>query len=669
MAKAKKQINPQNQSLENIPRIIINDSGAILHATAGLKNLANLKNTMPSLMEDVFSFLEPDEAFGRDGPRFFMNTPDSNGDDATYKRDSWVSQIIAGTHMIRLHHNETDYPFRFDWIDGPDQKKILIASLSDMSGQSLSSPPPSPDILKELGIGLDTKKPKPKKRKSRPVAVRNADLKHFLNMSHEAMIILDMDGNMARSNQTFTDILGYEDKNVQQDNFLNIVHPDDRHPVRRTLQSLQSHIDGRETMQHSPVVDFEARMICNSGGTRWMEWRLKVNDTKIYAVGSDVTEIKLHENTLTNREMQLSQAEAIGHMGHWHWVVGDDMIQWSDEIFRIFGVEKDDFDPSLDSLTKAVHKRDIGRVLQAFQRAVIEQNDYDMEFSIRRPDGEVRFIRCEGRCQENGDGEVVALYGIMQDITERTLYESDLKHAKDSAERAYAAKSQFLANMSHELRTPLNAIIGFSEMMQRQLLGPVGNERYLDYITGIRESGEHLLDLISDILDMSKIEAGKYELDLEEVNITKIIRLAMHMMEGRALDSSIKLDSSALDNLEITLMADRRAIMQVMLNLLSNAIKFTHDGGKVTLECEDKGTMVAIKVQDTGIGIPANKLQSITRPFEQVSSSYAREHEGSGLGLAITKELVELHGGNLVIESQVGAGTCVTVRLPQKSKK
>ncbi|MGB1077658.1 MAG: sensor histidine kinase, partial [Bdellovibrionales bacterium] len=209
----------------------------------------------------------------------------------------------------------------------------------------------------------------------------------------------------------------------------------------------------------------------------------------------------------------------------------------------------------------------------------------------------------------------------------------------------------------------LNAIIGFSEMMQRQLLGPIGTEKYLDYIKGIRESGEHLLDLISDILDMSKIEAGKYELVTEQVNISKVIQLSVHMMEGRALDNTIKLET-ILESEDITITADRRAIMQVLLNLLSNAVKFTKENGAVSVSCKKVSKGVEIVVKDNGIGIPAMKLNSITNPFEQVSNQYTRDHDGSGLGLAITKELVELHGGQMSIESKVDVGTSVKITLP-----
>jgi two-component system, cell cycle sensor histidine kinase PleC len=202
-------------------------------------------------------------------------------------------------------------------------------------------------------------------------------------------------------------------------------------------------------------------------------------------------------------------------------------------------------------------------------------------------------------------------------------------------------------------------------MIQRQLLGPMGNARYLDYIGGIRQSGEHLLDLINDILDMSKIEVGKYELYVEELNIGKIIRLAIHMVEGRAHESQVKLVADDIPD-DVQIMADRRALMQILLNLMSNAVKFTKPGGTVDVRCFRELGGVALVVSDTGIGIPKEKLNLVTLPFEQVSSEFTRNHEGSGLGLAITKDLIELHGGTLDIDSEVGVGTIVTVLLPDR---
>lgn len=374
-----------------------------------------------------------------------------------------------------------------------------------------------------------------------------------------------------------------------------------------------------------------------------------------------------YRTTLTRQRKRLSEAEAIANIGQWHWRIGQDSLAFSDQLYVIFGLDADSFSPTLKNITDMIHKDDADRMMQVFQRAIIEQQNYDMDFRINTLTDETRYIRCEGRCQTDREGDVIALYGIMQDVTETRQREIDLRNAKDTAERAYAAKSQFLANMSHELRTPLNAVIGFSEMMERQLLGPIGTEKYLEYIKGIRESGEHLLDLISDILDMSKIEAGKYELALEQFNIAKTIRLAAHMIEGRALDNAIKINMH-INNEDLKIVADRRAVMQMVLNLLSNAVKFSKQNGTINVTLTEHKESLTICVEDNGIGIPANKLANITMPFEQAQVDYKKEYEGTGLGLSITKELSESHGGSLDIQSTLDVGTSVTIRLPYKAQ-
>ncbi len=204
-------------------------------------------------------------------------------------------------------------------------------------------------------------------------------------------------------------------------------------------------------------------------------------------------------------------------------------------------------------------------------------------------------------------------------------------------------------------------------MMQSQLLGPVNNSRYLGYIGDIQRAGRHLLDLINDILDMSKIEVGKYELHVEEINVGKLISLALNMVEGHAHEAQVKLVTDDLP-MDVHLMADRRALMQVLLNLLSNAIKFTKPGGAVEVKCLRELGGVALVVSDTGIGIPQDKIKIVTLPFEQVDSELNRRYEGSGLGLAITKDLIELHGGTLEIDSEVGVGTTVTGIAPGKEQ-
>ncbi|MAH05492.1 MAG: PAS domain-containing sensor histidine kinase [Alphaproteobacteria bacterium] len=493
------------------------------------------------------------------------------------------------------------------------------------------------------------------------------DISIFLNMSHELMAIIRPDGRVRDINHTIQRNLGYTTKQLEAINFIDLIHPEDRAHVHTILRSILNESADEENgiATHGEIIFFETRITARDGETLWTEWKVQNTESGLYTVGRDMTDAKRHEDELIRHQTQLSEAQEIGQMGHWRWDIGQNSISWSDELYRIFGVSQDKFCPSLDSVNSLLQRRDVGRMMQAFQRAMIEKNNYEMEFAIILPNKQERSLKLQGRCEMDNHGDVCALFGVIQDVTERTNYERDLRNAKESAERAYAAKSQFLANMSHELRTPLNAIIGFSEMIQRQLLGPIGTEKYLDYIVGIRESGEHLLDLISDILDMSKMEAGKYELDLEDLNIAKIVRLAVHMMEGKASDAGVKMQLNINDE-DASLQADRRAILQVMLNLLSNAVKFTEEDGEIHVACEADAEYIRIVVSDTGIGIPADKINDITNPFEQAAAHDTRSHEGSGLGLAITKELIELHNGALRIESEYGQGTTVSFTIPVK---
>ena len=238
---------------------------------------------------------------------------------------------------------------------------------------------------------------------------------------------------------------------------------------------------------------------------------------------------------------------------------------------------------------------------------------------------------------------------------------------KNRAEEANQTKSKFLANMSHELRTPLNAIIGFSEIMGRGMFGTLGSEKYEEYCHDILTSGRYLLEVINDILDMSKIEAGRMQLDMEPLDLSKTLAESMRVVSGRAEDKNLLLDADIEGTLSVV--ADRRAIKQIMVNLLSNAVKFTPDGGKVVVRSRMRKDFVHLMIADTGIGIAPQSLMRLGRPFEQVESQLTKTYHGSGLGLAIAKSLTNLHGGSMRLRSRLGAGTVVCVSLPRDARK
>jgi signal transduction histidine kinase len=238
-----------------------------------------------------------------------------------------------------------------------------------------------------------------------------------------------------------------------------------------------------------------------------------------------------------------------------------------------------------------------------------------------------------------------------------------MKAAKEAAETADLAKSEFLANISHELRTPLNAVLGFSEIMINEGYGPIGNERYRAYARDIHDSGTHLLQIINDILDLSKASAGKLELiedwfDAREM-VNSVCRLIQPSIDQGILSLSVNMPPGS-----IPLYADERMAKQMLLNLLSNACKFTPPHGRIECSVSIDDAAIRFAVTDTGIGIPAEDLEQVLRPFVQVESSLSRRHEGTGLGLALVKMMAELHGGRLHLESEVGRGTTATVALP-----
>lgn len=261
---------------------------------------------------------------------------------------------------------------------------------------------------------------------------------------------------------------------------------------------------------------------------------------------------------------------------------------------------------------------------------------------------------------------IADLRGSQQALERQTDLLAELagKYAEEKtrAEEANQAKSKFLANMSHELRTPLNAIIGFSEIMEAAMFGPLGAKKYSEYCRDIRESGEYLLDVINDILDMSRIEAGRIRLDLEDVELDRVLADCMRVVSRRAEDKRLRLTAQVAEGIHFR--ADQRSVKQIALNLLSNAVKFTPEGGHVNVRGRVRGGAVTIAIEDDGIGIAWDALRKLGRPFEQVESQLTKKHQGSGLGLAIAKSLTELHGGRMRIRSTLGAGTTVVVRLP-----
>lgn len=322
-----------------------------------------------------------------------------------------------------------------------------------------------------------------------------------------------------------------------------------------------------------------------------------------------------------------------------------------------------------DGLFERVHVADRPAYLTALSQCSASGEPVTVEFRVRHQDisGPERYRWVEMRCQPlqaaRGGAFPPSVLAGTRDISLRKAQEDELTRARDEAESASRAKTQFLANMSHELRTPLNAVIGFSEILNRELFGALGEQRYRDYARMIHESGEHLLHVVNDILDMSKIEAGKLKLVKEPFDVTSLIASCTEVMRHAADAKRLSLVTD-VEPVMLELVADKRACKQMLLNVISNAIKFTDPGGSVRVTAREENGMVELIVADNGIGIAEQDLPKLGNPFVQADNAYNRSHDGAGLGLSVVKGLARLHGGRLEIASKLGQGTTTTILLP-----
>ncbi|WP_231848959.1 sensor histidine kinase [Paramagnetospirillum magneticum] len=370
--------------------------------------------------------------------------------------------------------------------------------------------------------------------------------------------------------------------------------------------------------------------------------------------------------------------------GLWDWNPITKELYLSARLLSILGFESDTLRTTSHEWLELVHPEDRDRYQATLVRHLKgEDAHFECEYRVTDRDGRWRWVLARGLAVLDADGVATRMVGSIGDVTERHAYQRALQEANEQleqrvvertreldlarcqAEEANRCKSEFLANMSHELRTPLNAIIGFSDVMRSGVFGPVGNARYGEYIGWIWDSGHHLLRIINDILDLAKVEVGRFDLSRESTPVLPLLESAIRLVSERATRAEVNVGCKAEPGLGDA-MLDPLRMKQVLLNLLSNAVKFTPAGGSVSLEARHEGTDLVLIVADTGIGMDEESLEKALQPFVQVESSLSRRYAGTGLGLPLAKSFSELHGGSLDLVSRPGEGTTVTVRIPRK---
>jgi PAS domain S-box-containing protein len=398
----------------------------------------------------------------------------------------------------------------------------------------------------------------------------------------------------------------------------------------------------------------------------------------------DISDRKQAELQLQKTNDRLALALNSGAIGCWEWDIQQNLLVWDDRMFELYGCLKEtNSHLPYEIWANAVHPDDRNSAETLLQQAVLGQTEYDYEFRVIHPDRSIHFIKAYGKIKRDTQGNAQSMIGVNFDVSDRKQAEAQLKKINEELLRATKLKDEFLANMSHELRTPLNSILGMSESLQEEVLGSL-NEKQLTAIATVASSGEHLLALINDILDLSKISAGMVELDIASVSVKNLCSSSLVFVKQQAFKKRIQIYSNILPEINnININIDERRIKQVLINLLTNAVKFTPNEGTINLIVaigsgdtwqgeatipqqlrEMNSPTILFQVVDTGIGIAAKDLQMLFQPFVQVDSALNRQYEGTGLGLALVKQIVELHGGQVMVESEVGQGSCFTVALP-----
>lgn len=461
------------------------------------------------------------------------------------------------------------------------------------------------------------------------------------------------------------DIFGLVPENMQLTiaEFVERIHIDDRDKV---TQAVSQCVEQREPY------DIEHRILREDGQEYWVQERGDVvyNDKgqplRMLGVVIDIDAKKRAELELLERRRQLKQAQKRARLGHWRANLQTGELIWSGVIYDIFGIDSKT-PPNVDLFMQAVHPDDLP-LIEASHVEARETLVHDVVHRIIKPNGEIRIVHELAEMQMDQQGEPLYLIGTVQDVTELKQAEQDLlrqqsqlREAIEKAEHASQAKTEFLSSMSHELRTPLNSILGFSQVLYKdQHL----NDLQKDSLSEIIQAGKHLLELINQVLDFASIESGQVDLNLETVSLTKTLDECVSLLKPQAMQKKVELilDFSG----DFKLKADRLRLKQVILNLMSNGIKYNQAGGKLILRAESENQFARLSVTDTGMGIPAEKIEKLFTPFERLGQE-GGTIEGSGIGLSISKTLIEHMAGDIGVESSTqpdSSGTTFWIDIP-----
>ncbi|MBW2476871.1 MAG: PAS domain S-box protein [Deltaproteobacteria bacterium] len=461
------------------------------------------------------------------------------------------------------------------------------------------------------------------------------------------------------------DLLGYEPDEIIGLNAFDLMSPEEALRVRKHFDPIAKKYEAFNNLENTNIHKDGHEVVVESSGTPFFDETGQFRGYR--GIDRDITSRKQNELALKENQALLKATKKMANLGSWQMDLANNHLTWSDETYRIFGVDRKNFVPSYEAFLQMVHPDDQARVDSAYSASLSQdgQVHYDIEHRIVKQDTvEIRYVHQKCKHQRNVKGDVLKSFGIVQDITERKRTEIALLAATESAEAANNAKSLFLAKLSHEIRTPLTTIVGFGELLEDAEL----SSEHKKYLSLINSSSRDLTALIEDVLDLAKIEEGKIALKKDEFNIFKFLDRIAAITQTQTTQKGLSFKTSIAPEVPELVIGDRMRIKQVLLNLLGNAIKFTEAGSievMVSLAEKTGGRMLLdFAVKDTGIGISDQSKEHVFEPFYQSPFLDLPEGKGVGLGLAISRSLATLMGGSIRLDSQQGVGSTFHFLVP-----
>jgi PAS domain S-box-containing protein len=544
-------------------------------------------------------------------------------------------------------------------------------------------------VTPEAGGGIVSHFADITERKRAEEVLRESEERHRMTLQSamDGFWLVDAQGRLLEVNEAYCRMSGYSAEELLAMRISDLKDgaesEDPAARIREIMARGEARFESRQRRKDGSILDLEVSV----------QYR-PAEGQRLVGFLRDITERKRMEEELRAKEQLLSESQSVAHVGSWSWDVasGTSVLQWSPETYRLHGVSPDTFVPSAETLLGLIHRDDRVAMQKWIGACLAGEAPPALEFRACLPGGGVRYLYGSGNLVRDAENKPIRMAGIAQDITERKRaeerihrYLNDLEEARgtqerngaelarlveqlaverDRAEAATRSKSDFLSSMSHEIRTPMNGVIGMTGLLLDTPLTP----EQRGYAETVRGSGEALLGIINDILDFSKIEAGKLELEIVPFDLENALEDVVGLLAVKAREKKLELLLRYAKDAPREFLGAPGRIRQVALNLVSNAIKFTHSG-RVLVEAGSKGISggvanIRIAVQDTGIGIPAERQEMLFQKFQQGDSSTTRKYGGTGLGLAISKQLVELMGGTLSLTSQEGEGSTFSVEMP-----